>query len=325
MSTILSLIIPFYNCEKYIPVCLNNIFSLSSFTNRFEVITINDGSSDQGESIIKDFQKNHSNLHLISQKNQGTSSARNTGLSVAKGEYIWFVDADDKINPAFLKKALEILCNDNTYELLCFNHYKQTNSEDIPCIDYTTQLTISGLDFYKKNPSGYLWNKIYKRSSIGNTTFLDGTKNLEDFYFNTKVVVKLKKILLLTDLGYYYNTTNLISTSRNRRKKNLIKVGQDSITIHKAIINDINNSSDTNIKEILKESLNISIAGHLYSIIRFYTPNTLKKAINLYRLYGVYPISYTSNNKANLFITIANRKCFFINCFKFIYNIKQRK
>ncbi|GEM_PF-357077 len=308
MNILISFIIPVYNCEKYITTCISSILSLEYFKNSFEVILINDGSIDNSESIIRDIIHDNLNVLLINQNNLGASSARNAGLKAAQGKYVWFVDADDKINPPFLKKALEIISNDDSYELLCFNHYKETNSELIPCTDYNAEKVISGLDFYNNRPSGYLWNKIYKRSSIGQIQFLDGTKNIEDFYFNTKVVIKLKKILLLTDFGYYYNTTNQLSTSRNSSKRNLVKLEQDTMTIHKAIINDIDKSDDTSIKKALTDNLNISIAGHLYSIIRFYTPNTLKKAILEYSSWGVYPISLTSNHKANLFLCIANKK-----------------
>ena len=308
MNILISFIIPVYNCEKYITTCISSILSLAYFKNSFEVILVNDGSIDNSESIIRDIIHDNPNILLINQNNLGASSARNAGLKAAQGKYIWFVDADDKINSSFLKKALEIINNDGSYELLCFNHYKETNSSLIPCIDYNTENVISGLDFYKNRPSGYLWNKIYKRSSIGQTQFLDGTKNIEDFYFNTKVVIKLKKILQLTDFGYYYNTTNQLSTSRNLSKRNLVKLKQDTMTIHKAIINDIDKSDNTSIKKVLTDNLNISIVGHLYSIFRFYTPNTLKMAIQEYTSLGVYPISRTSNHKANLFLCIANKK-----------------
>ena len=325
MNILISFIIPVYNCEKYITTCISSILSLAYFKNSFEVILVNDGSIDNSESIIRDIIHDNPNVLLINQNNLGASSARNAGLKAAQGKYIWFVDADDKINSPFLKKALEIISNDDSHELLCFNHYKETNSELIPCTDYNAEKVISGLDFYKNRPSGYLWNKIYKRSSIGQTQFLDGTKNIEDFYFNTKVVIKLKKILLLTDFGYYYNTTNQLSTSRNSSKRNLVKLEQDTITIHQAIINDINKDNNTDIKEALTDNLNISIAGHLYSIIRFYPPNTLRRVIQEYTLWGVYPISRTSNHKANLFIAIANCRWIFTQSFKFLYYIKHRK
>ncbi len=325
MNKLISFIIPIYNCEKYITTCLYSISNLMCFKNNFEVILINDGSTDNSETIIKSFTYKKNNFRLVKQNNLGASSARNAGLKVAQGKYIWFVDADDKINPFFLKKILEFISSDDTYELFCFNHYKETNSKLVPCFDYSSEKTINGLEFYKNRPSGFLWNKIYKRSSIGQNLFLDGTKNLEDFYFNTKVVIKLKKILLLTDFGYYYNTTNLLSTSRNLNPRNLVKLKQDTITIHQAIINDINKNNDIDTKTVLIDNLNISIAGHLYSIVRFYSPSTLKKVIKMYCLLGVYPISYTSNPKANLFITIANRKYFFFRGFKFFYHIKHKK
>lgn len=102
--TKISVIIPFYNAEKFIENCLKNI--LNQTINQYEVIMVDDGSTDNGlaSDIIKDYQKDHENLYLIEQPNSGMGGARNAGLNYSNGEYIYFQDVDDfiKIN------ALEI-------------------------------------------------------------------------------------------------------------------------------------------------------------------------------------------------------------------------
>ena len=96
----LSFIIPLYNCGKFISQCLDSILSSKLPCSQYEVIIINDGSVDDGPQICLDYVKKHSNIFFLSQKNRGASTARNVGLDMAQGEYIWFVDGDDMIVPS---------------------------------------------------------------------------------------------------------------------------------------------------------------------------------------------------------------------------------
>lgn len=94
---LLSIVVPVYNVEKYITLCLDSIFNQSIDSDIYEVIVVDDGSPDNSLSIVKNFSKDHENLKIISQKNGGLSSARNVGLANALGQYIWFVDSDDTL------------------------------------------------------------------------------------------------------------------------------------------------------------------------------------------------------------------------------------
>lgn len=93
----LSIIIPMYNAEKYIANCLDSIFGSDLPAEDYEVVVVNDGSKDKGPEIVAEYMKQHPNLSYYSQENQGQSTARNNGIKVAKGEYVWCVDADDAV------------------------------------------------------------------------------------------------------------------------------------------------------------------------------------------------------------------------------------
>ena len=94
---LLSFIIPLYNGAASIERCLESICSLALTSDAFEAIIVDDGSKDDGASLMQRFATTNQQVCLVSQPNRGTSSARNRGLELARGKYIWFVDADFEI------------------------------------------------------------------------------------------------------------------------------------------------------------------------------------------------------------------------------------
>ena len=100
-----SIIIPVYNAEKYLPKCIDSL--IKQTFKKFEIICINDGSSDKSLNILKRYATNDTRIKIFTQKNSGPAVARNLGLEKAQGKYLWFIDADDWIE----EKACEILNN----------------------------------------------------------------------------------------------------------------------------------------------------------------------------------------------------------------------
>ena len=94
---VLSIIIPIYNAEEYLEECLESVINQEVPFDEYEIICIDDGSTDNSNSILEKYNKIIDNLTVFYQNNNGVSSARNKGIKLAKGDYIWFVDADDFI------------------------------------------------------------------------------------------------------------------------------------------------------------------------------------------------------------------------------------
>lgn len=118
----LSFILPCYNVERYIADCLNSIYSQDLSEDEFEVICVNDCSTDGTRNEILEIQKQHSNLVLLDQpRNMYSGAARNRGLEVAKGDYIWFVDSDDRVKPNVASHLLEMSYADDL-DILLFNY-----------------------------------------------------------------------------------------------------------------------------------------------------------------------------------------------------------
>ena len=103
----LSIIIPVYNVERYVEKCIRSC-EMQDVTD-FELVVVNDGSTDNSLSIVEQVSKEYENIAIITQKNQGLSAARNAGLQVARGEYVWFVDSDDWIEPNCLGRITKKL------------------------------------------------------------------------------------------------------------------------------------------------------------------------------------------------------------------------
>lgn len=106
----LSIIVPVYNVEKYLAECLDSLVEQDVSYEDYEVICVNDGSTDGCLKILQQYEKNNANIRVIEQKNAGVCVARNTGMDAAQGEYIWFVDSDDQIRRnglGLLKEKLE--------------------------------------------------------------------------------------------------------------------------------------------------------------------------------------------------------------------------
>lgn len=120
-NVILSIIIPFYNVEEYIERCLNSIVSQPVLSEQFEIIAINDGSKDKSLDIAEQIAKQQSNMIVVSQENKGQSAARNHGVRLAHGKYIWYVDSDDWIEEGCLTHILPIL-KESDVDLFNFGH-----------------------------------------------------------------------------------------------------------------------------------------------------------------------------------------------------------
>lgn len=116
----LSIIIPVYNTEIYLSECIDSCLDLEKQMDNFEIILVDDGSTDSSLSICKDYKNKYSNIKVLSQENQKQGAARNYGLSIAKGNYIWFVDSDDTIQLNGFSKILKHL-KIKLYDVVCFN------------------------------------------------------------------------------------------------------------------------------------------------------------------------------------------------------------
>lgn len=105
----ISLVLPAYNVQKYIGKCIESCLNQDLNKNEYEIIIVNDGSTDSTLEIAQAYKSNDNNIILLSQSNQGLSMARNNGTKIAKGKYIWFIDSDDYIANNCLKTIIDVM------------------------------------------------------------------------------------------------------------------------------------------------------------------------------------------------------------------------
>jgi len=142
----ISLIIPVYNVEQYLRDCLNSVVAQTN--SDCEVICVNDGSTDGSWTILKEFQNRYNQITVITQQNKGLSGARNAGILAAKGDYLFFLDSDDWIEP----NTLEILAQKQRGEdLVCFNGRRvfEDGSTEEPDNEIE-ELNLNGWEYYCK-------------------------------------------------------------------------------------------------------------------------------------------------------------------------------
>lgn len=209
----LSIIVPVYNLENYIAATLDSLLSFC-FSDEYEIIVINDGSTDGSESIIHGYQKKYGQITLYSIEHQGVSNARNIGISRASGDYITFVDGDDTVEPDFFEKAVWEL-DRGGYDFVQGNYkridgdntsYDQFVSEDVVITEKDIMYEkLFGLERLIQN---HVWGKVFRAKIIKDTLFDRTIKIGEDLKFVFDVIEKSKKIKLLSCVGYNYIQRN---------------------------------------------------------------------------------------------------------------------
>ena len=317
---LLSIIIPVYNCEKLVRRCVDSIERQGDYD--VEIILINDGSQDQSLDVCSQLGEQYNNIRVFSHQNKGTSTTRNRGLKESRGDYVWFVDADDYIPDDFFNKLFGVL-QSQQHEVLTFNYQYITQAGETYKELYLKEGNMECIDFLKKEPCMFAATKIYKKDTLGSLTFLDGLKNIEDFLFNIQYLSSHQYIYTIPCSGYVYDHTNESSTSLNRSPRNLVKASNDSMVVHSTILQELRNISDEKMRSVVQEQLNYSVAGHLYSLMVYYNTRRLKQAIEKYTEMGLYPIKDVQKQRAKRVVKFMNKKGLFL-MFSFLYKLRLR-
>lgn len=295
----LSVIIPVYNAEPYLRKCLDSVLT-QGFQN-MEVILINDGSKDNSEDIIKEYQKKYSNIVYLKQENHGQASARNNGLAHAKGELISFIDSDDYILPDMFSTMIEKLENDHSDLVMC-NISLEKNGKK------TIENSTNFKSLYECPAS--VCNKIFRKELIGDLRFLEGIW-YEDYNFFIKICLKKPKFAIVNKPYYIYmlhddstmhndnalKNLDIITATDDFLKLSVPKEMKETLIINHILIdaiNRVNNQKSKNKKYVIKELTNY-VKKHIKNLSKttnYQKSNIKRKTIMLLNYHNLSNISH---------------------------------
>jgi glycosyltransferase involved in cell wall biosynthesis len=302
----ISIIIPFFNVEKHIKKCLNSVISQNISTDDYEIILINDGSTDNTLNEINTIIKGIKNIIVYTQINTGLGGARNKGLELANGEYVWFIDSDDYIEKNSLLEMLTLIF-ENKLDVLAINY---NIVDDKGIIISNKQFLNSRLQCkYIDGPTFYFDNYTYSYSCM----FIFRRKLFIDNNLRFKERINMQDSEILPKLMYYtyrlsffnkhvYNyvqhsnsfTNSNNFTVRYNYFKSIIEVRNSLLDFLKIIDNNkLNKSINLKIND-----LNNVVLNHL--VFFHYDIQSIQKVIALLTEHGLFPIKAKVKGKMKL-------------------------
>lgn len=288
-NPLVSIIIPVYNVEKFLPQCLDSV--VHQTYNNIEVILINDGSPDGSDAICKQYANQYSQINYIKRENAGASASRNYGIGIAKGDYIFFLDSDDYLKEDCIANMVDIA---KTGMLVVMGYM----IDDIATGSVFAPLQYSGSyddikgflqDFHKyfATKFNFPWGKLFRKDIIveNDIRFNEGMSLSEDVLFNIDYYKHCSEgVIVLEDKGYYYRQSDNSTLSKRFNPKMF----------------EWNETAYCKIRDYLyeQETMNASNKVHFYSNVLgnlFYSTELLSLQKNIAR-----------NKKAKLIRTYSN-------------------
>ena len=310
---LISVIVPIYNVEKYLPKCVDSI--LNQTYKNLEIILVDDGSPDNSGKICDEYAKRDNRIKVIHKKNGGVSSARNIGLENITGEYIGFVDPDDYINKNMYEDMLYVIKNNNVDIVICNMIKVYDETKKINSLNTSKELLFvsSGNEkfnnLYNENSmlNSVVWNKLYKKRIFEKLTFPDG-KIHEDEYIMHYLLDRANAIAYIKGAYYYYvqHNNSIMSTYSIKRldsvyalenRMNFFKEYNmkscEIKTMYSLCMNCIYNYINLNSKLYLEEKIKLKTRiNEYYRILKKSKYLTFYEKLKLF-FYRIFPKLYT--------------------------------
>ena len=217
----ISIIVPVYNVEKYLPKCLESL--IHQTLKDIEIICINDGSTDNSLSILKDYAKNDSRIRIINKENGGISAARNSGINAAMGDFLSFIDSDDWIDLDFFEK-LYLAAKKYSADIAAAGIIRISGRRKRVLLDFKKEIVTDDTNEKFRlcdiPDKSYTCNKIYRTSKIKDLNILFKDNIIyEDIIFTPEVVHRLGMLVAVPDTYYfYYKRRGSITNTKSNNK-----------------------------------------------------------------------------------------------------------
>ncbi len=319
-NTVLSIIVPAYNAEKYIGRCMQSL--LRNKSDEAEIILVDDGSTDNTPHICDAFCKENTQIKVIHKENGGAASARNAGMDCAKGEWITFVDADDTVSGNYCQAIINAIAENPKADVIIFGITVNIQS----CkkrVEYSPPAFYGDIkDCVRKTEKAglfnYALNKAYKRSIIEKTpkvAFLCGMEPGEDTLFNCRYFSRAKGGAIFPDILYEYYKYEDVESSLSHRYwedlngKTLIFTGARC-----DLYSSLKMDSDSDKKELAKQNV-YYIFKCIPNMHRSSNPTSRKKRLEFFN--GIM-----HNKEVNAWVSKDTSGDMLIKIFRHLYKIK---
>ena len=223
MKNTITVIIPFFNSEKTLSIMLDSILSGSTVPS--EILLIDDGSTDSSKDVANKYSSMHAFIKYFYQDHQGVSAARNLGLSIASGEWISFLDADDYIEPDMFRLMSDSLTDDSYSGCVC-GYYTHKDDVITPYFNNhkasMTSNKILEAMFADDNVRGFLFTRLFRADIIKDMTFDNEISICEDLLFQSQLFSskKLKFACVNKPLYHYIQNSTSVTASVDYYKNN---------------------------------------------------------------------------------------------------------
>lgn len=292
-ESLVSIIIPAYNAEKYIKFAIESAFR-QTYKNT-EIIVVNDGSKDRTAEIVSGYPE----VILVSTENRGVSNARNVGIERSNGEYLCFLDADDEME----SDAVEVLvnaCVEYQADICCGKYYQEEKPQQGKGNDCVVENETMLQYCIEDNPCTYIvCAKLYRKAFIADSRFAIGRRADEDSFFNFELSLKQPRFVLIDHYIYFYRT-NEESASHNFNSDSFLDKNQLASIKYEKILKYYPKYKD--------KARNIFVKSNLASLYKLMHMNT-----NKFKDYEKECLKFVCENKKN-YISIRkfDDKFFFI-------------
>lgn len=293
----LSIIVPLFNSEKYLPKCLDSLLDQDIPEEDYEIILVNDGSPDGSLRLAQSYASKHANIVVLSQANKGTSGARNTGLRHASGKYIYFVDPDDYILANSLKKPLEQM-DAESLDVLRFGYtevdeqYRKTHSVKHPeQPDYSSTI-MDGCTFMAERLgiACYVWTFFFRTTIIiDNHLFFYEGDYFDDTPWLPRVLQRATRVNSIDTVRHFY-----LIRQNSLIQSNGVETTKKKIDGQMFLISELNTQKNQAINPLAEEWYRMMISHcviTLLSLVAIFDLKNEQKALGCLRQENVLPIS----------------------------------
>lgn len=299
---LLSIIVPVYNVEKYLRKCVNSLLNQNLLLVDYEIILVDDGSTDHGGKICDEYALSHPNVKVIHQQNSGLSVARNGGIDVAQGKYVQFVDSDDYLEPNVMKVLVEKM-ESGQLDVLRFNYRNvneqyeavEPNKDPKRFVNYS-DVVCDGKTFLNERlgPACYACQFLIRRELLKDCRFKEGIY-FEDTEWTPRMLLKANRAASTEMLVYNYLVREgSITQSVDAKKKR--KVLDDKLLLIDALKTQIQQVEDRRWFEGMIAQTVISIIS--YVAVNYY-PNR-KVVLKALAEKDIFPLSTYQANQTGM-------------------------